>query len=311
MSDDTEPLYEPTASIDLPEFEGTIPVGVVTSVTGTGQRITRPIHYGEKIVLVVEAEATNIGHRKTTDGMKRVHTLSAVDLYELPGEAGQKLLRQQRAEWRVADDQVHGRQALGLDDTTQAVLSVDGVILTAREIAEQRGDSMPDDDASLIVEFEDGTRGVWPEDWLGLGQSLAAVGGSMRLPGSAEVGDTARVMRWLDVEDPTSVVAEWSDADEAARLLALEQEAERAEAAADREVVEGMPRPDDFDDDPDRIGTPWDRYGSMKIDELRENIAVASLGDLRYALRWEHEHKGRVTVEKCIRDRIALLEGDQ
>lgn len=308
MSEDAEPLYEPTDSVILPEFEGQVPIGVVTAITGSGQRITRPIHYMEKGVLLVEFEATNIGHKKTNDGMKRVHTLAVVDLYELDGEEGQKLLRQKRAQWRVADDASHGRQSLGLDDTAQPVLSVDGVILTALELAERQGVTVAED-TSFLVEFDTGDKGIWPEDWLASGQSLAAVGGRMRLVGS-EVGDTAQVMRWLDIEDPTVVLAEWTEEDEAARLLELEHAAEVEEAKADREVAEGMARPPAGES---RIGPPWPGYGSMSVTDLKRHVGTVDDVDLlHYAADFEKGHKGRVTLMSTIGIRLdELAEGGE
>jgi len=311
-----EPLYERPADLELPEFEGVIPVGVVTRVSGTGQRITRPIHYQERVLLLVEASATSVGHSKTNDGMKRVHTLAVTDLYELTGPDAEKVLAGARAAYRLSDDAAHGRASLEFDDTAQPIISTDGVILTAREVAEQRGEQLPGDAlGDVLVEFDGGARGRWPEDWLGLGQSLAAVGGTMRLPASAELGDVGRVVRWLSVDDPSVVLAEWSVEDEAARLVELEEAVAAEEARADREVVEGMTRPDAVAAAQaigrEVAGVPWPGYPGAKVTELRTEIrSGAHDEDLELALSYERGHKGRPMLLKAIKDRLAVLEAE-
>jgi hypothetical protein len=74
--------------LDLPEFEGIKPVGVLTTLTGTSQRINRAMHHGDKIILLVEAELADVRHPKTKDGVKRKQVLSVADFFELDGEQG-------------------------------------------------------------------------------------------------------------------------------------------------------------------------------------------------------------------------------
>lgn len=289
---------------ELPEFEGTAPIGVVTKVTGTGQRITRAMHYEERVLLLVEAEVGNVAHVKTGDGMKRVHGLAVRDLYELDADEGQALLRKHRSKYRQIEDEKAGRNPLAFDDTAQPAqyIADGGVVLTGREIAEQRGEIYDPDGDLLTVEFADGTRGLWPEDWAGSGQTLASVGGRMRLP-AGEPGETGQVVRLLDVESG-AVVAEWSDEDEAERLDAAEAAALAEEAAEDRaalEVLEGG-RSDRFGDE------PWEGYDTAGARDLVPVIREETdLAQLQHAQRYEEAHGQRASVMKALDKRVAEL----
>src|SRR4051812_6699650 len=100
---------QPSFDFDLPDFEGVKPVGVVTRLNGAGERIVRPMHYEEKVVLVVEAEVTGVGPGKTSAGMKRVHTLAVRDVYEIEGKPGRRILNALRQAYRTADDRRNAR----------------------------------------------------------------------------------------------------------------------------------------------------------------------------------------------------------
>jgi hypothetical protein len=238
---------------DLPEFEGQVPVGVVTSVSGTSQRIDRPIHMDETVLLLVEARVGSIAHKVVKDGLKRHQTLTAKDVYELEGTDGRDLLRAARNRYQLADDASKGRVGLPLDDTLVPQQFVDqgGVIMTPAEVREARGEDWDPAD-ELTVVFADGTRAFWPDDWAGSGQSLAPAGGFMRLP-NGELGETVQVVELLDPESGAAV-ATWSEEDEAERLEALEGQLAAEEARADREAVEGMERPADSDEAEDLEG---------------------------------------------------------
>jgi len=97
----------------LPDFEGDEVVGVVTKLNGSGGRIRRALHHGDKLVLVVEAEVASIAHPKRKDGLVRVQTLAAADLYDA-GAAGHDLLATLRSKADLDDDDAQGRTRLPL-----------------------------------------------------------------------------------------------------------------------------------------------------------------------------------------------------
>lgn len=290
----------------LPEFEGIVPAGVVTKVTGTGQRITRAMHYGEKAYLLVEAEVGSVAHAKVSKGMHRVHSLTVLDLYEFDGDEGQALIRKFRSKYRILDDEKAGRNPLAFDDTAQPAQYVmqGGVVLTAQEIAEQRGETYDADGGLLTVEFADGSRGLWPEDWAGTGQSLAAVGGFMRLV-DGEPGETAQVVKLLDVESG-QVVAEWTDDDEAERLDAAEAAALADEAADDAAAVGELEggRAERFESE------PWVGYDAAGARDLVPVIReLGDLGQLQHAQHYEKTNGARASVVKALDKRVAELTG--
>lgn len=248
----------------LPEIDGIQPVGVVTKIRGTGQRIDRSLHLGEKTWLLVEAEVDEAYKLKATgDGPKLHQVLQVVDLFELdPDEDETKaLVRATRAFHRDLDDKKAGRTRLPID-------------------LDPAGDD-------VVVEFFGGDRYSWPADWLGTGQSLAAVGGFMREPG-AEPGEVSQVQRLLRPDDG-SVIDEWTEADEDRRLLAAEQVAEAAEAAEGDATVELLGQ-------------------SAKAVEavVREARKPAWLEQL---LEAEAAGKARKGLLQTIRLRLAVLEG--
>lgn len=140
----------------LPEFEGIIPVGVVTGLRGTSQRIQRPLHLGDKVLLLVEAEVTDIGHGRTKDGVKRRQVLSVSDFYEVAGDEGTELLGRLRKSYREAEDARMGRASLPLDegDAGPEGLLVDGVVVPPGAAAELAGSNL--EDLSATAELERG-----------------------------------------------------------------------------------------------------------------------------------------------------------
>jgi hypothetical protein len=143
----------------LPEIDGIQPVGVVTKIRGTGQRIDRSLHLGEKILVLVEAEVDEAYKLKQTgDGPKLHQVLQVVDLYELDDEDinVKALLRETRSFYRERDDRRAGRTPLPSDDTRQpegvaGFVDGSGVVMSAAEIAEARGIDL-DPAGDVIVE---------------------------------------------------------------------------------------------------------------------------------------------------------------
>lgn len=102
--------------IDAPEFEGRMPIGIVTKLNGSGQRINTARHLEESVVLLVEAEVSGVSHDLRKDGIVRVQTLGVVDLYELHDSEATELLKTVRARYRKAQDEANGRAPLPLDE---------------------------------------------------------------------------------------------------------------------------------------------------------------------------------------------------
>lgn len=234
-----EPLYQ------LPEINGVIPVKLVGKLkSAKTDRLARWPHRGERIVLVVEVLA---GDWQLNRKDELIQSLDVEDIYPLGEDRGQDLLREARTSYRVAEDQRLGREPLPFDETEAptAFVAADGTVMLASEVAavqgvtEARGVDIDPAGDVLTVEFTDGQRGLWPDDWAGSGQSLACVGGWMRPPGAR---DTAQVARFRDVDG--DVVDEWKPEDEAARLSQLEQDVAAAEAVRaareDREAAEQL-----------------------------------------------------------------------
>ena len=103
---------ESTVIPQLPEHHGQVPVGVVTSITGTSSRLFRPLATEEKVVLLVEATVKEEGHRSVTDGLHRIHKLQVTDLFELPAEKASRLLAAARKEASALDDAMKAREPL-------------------------------------------------------------------------------------------------------------------------------------------------------------------------------------------------------
>lgn len=230
-------------SLGLPEFEGIIPVAVLTRLKGTGQRVHRAIHHGEKVILLVEAELADVQHPKTKEGVKRVQILAATDLYLLEGKASKRILSGAKEAYRLADDARHGRKAFPIGAAAPVLgpegwTDENGTVLSDEDVAERRGEIVERyaSDRGLdpvVVVLSDGTRALWPDDWQGTGVGRPKAGDVVPHPNDGD--EESRVVR-VDDADTGEVLEEWTDADEDARLAALEEEARRREAAEDAEA---------------------------------------------------------------------------
>jgi hypothetical protein len=232
---------------DLPSFEGVKPVGVVTKVNGAGSRIFRAMHLDEKVVLVIEARVSNVGHGTTDDGVKRIHTLRVADLYELEGKAGASLLRSLRQAHQIADDQRHGRKPI-LADLEQPESNAAGIDVVVDEegrvhtatVSGGDGLGLPLVDVAVLV-FEDEFRALWPDDFPDASGPHPEAGEHLAKPGD-KAGALFQVRKVLDA-DTGETVDEWTDEQEEARLLAEEQrleEEEREHARQDREATDEL-----------------------------------------------------------------------
>lgn len=293
MSDDAADIAVQPAlpSLELPEFEGIIPVAVLTSLTGTGQRVHRAIHHGEKVILLVEAELDDVRHPRTKEGIKRKQILKATDLYLLEGKAAKRILSGAKEAYRLADDARHGRQALAMG-AAAAVLGQTGFTdasgspLSEEDLAEIRGDVVGRyaADRSLdgvVVILEDGTRALWPDDWRGTGVGRPKAGDVVSRPGDDSEGGELRVVR-VDDADTGEVIEEWTDEDEDARLAALEEKARREEAAEDAAVHEQVVA------------------GRLSDVPVRENECAVSDGDAEGVCSGCEQPPGEPHLKACV-----------
>lgn len=238
---------------DLPEFEGTMPVGVDTRINGSGQRIIRPLGLEQRVILVVEAVVSGVDHKTVKGGIKRVHTLSVADLYEVEGKEGTKLLSNMRLRQKKADDARSGRKAIpGIDEATigepgpEVTVDGNGVAMTEAEVAAARGEEAPTND--LITEgpepvtlvFKDGSRAAWPADYAQADLEREPYAGEFWVNPNSDSLDELQVEKVLDV-DTGEAIEVWTEEQENARLLSLET-ALKAEEDAEEAAAEKAPK---------------------------------------------------------------------
>ena len=261
MADEETPTTAPTDQVDvtnapslpgleLPEYHGRRAVGMKTSVNGAGNRISRSHEIGERVVLVLETKVRKAGHEETDDGLVYAETLKVVDLFEVQGEPGKRLLSTVRQAYREADDERLGRTPLPLEDGVEVTTAADGTVLTPAELAELRGDpaaALTDERLSpVVVVYSDGARELWPDDFE-TGAARPKAGDRFELEG--EEGPAAYVYAKEILHAETGERLEvWTDEQENDRLLELErseEEKERAATVTERARTEVRPRPDD------------------------------------------------------------------
>lgn len=291
--------------MSYPEIAGTVPVGVVTKVKGTGQRISRAMEFEEEVLLLVEGTVTGYGLVETKDGAKLQQVLTVDDLWEVTDdEAADRLLRKVRAQTRLVAETDAGRVPIAgfTEQAAQYVTSADGVLMTPAEIAEARGETWKPTD-SFVIEFRDGARGLWPEEFPG--QELAAPGGMMLVPG-VEAAERDQVVGYLDV-DSAEPIAWWSDEDEAERLRVAEERAAADEAAADTEAMELLEaaRSGDGLSTPQIDGRP---ITALRVGEVAAFAATCDDASwLGRALHAERGAGGRPGVLKALLGRMETL----
>lgn len=220
-------------TLELPEYRGRKPVGMKTSINGAGNRVSRPHGIDDRVVLVLEAEVKKAGHEKTDDGLVYSEILKVRDLFEIAGDAGLRLLSTVRQSYRVADDEREGRQPIpGVDGWTDE----SGTVVSPDELAALRDDparALADERVTpVVVLFSDGARQLWPEEFEE-GEARPAVGdryADERFGGGpASYVYVAKLLH----ADTGETLEEWTDAQEEARLLRMEDQAANEERVAD------------------------------------------------------------------------------
>lgn len=246
----------------------------------------------ERFMFLVEAKPG-----KVTEDLETGDTEQTVKIYGLwdcsDEDEAVALMRRLRTRYKQADDDANGRKALG-SYTEQPLLYTDssGVVMTANEIAEARGDRWTEGDEFRVV-FEGGQIGFWPDDFPG--QTLAAPGGMMALPN--DLSERGRVVRYVDPETGEAI-AEWSDEDRAAEeaLVAEREAAEDADAVAELEAGRT----------PQIDGRP---LSALKAGEVVDH--VAGCDDASWLARALHHERGsakpRRSVLKALLDRMTTL----
>lgn len=155
-------------TLELPEYHGRKPVGMKTSLVGVGTRITRPHSIGDRGVLVLEVRMKADGHEETDDGLVYSEKHKVLDLFELSGDQGARLLSTLRSLYRTGEEAAKGRDPLPeLGDVAYADGS--GVVLTPAEVAELRGDPvravLSSELTPAVIVYSDGARELWPDDF--------------------------------------------------------------------------------------------------------------------------------------------------
>jgi len=231
----TEIVHEPTLpELELPDYHGRKPSGMKTSITGAGNRLTRAHEIGERVILVVEAKVKKAGHEELDDGLEYVEGLKVVDLFEIQGAPGKRLLSSVRQAYRTADDQVKGRPALADGDVdlgSAGVTDASGTVLTPAELAELRGDPvramLSDATTPVVVVYSDGARELWPDEFE---KDAPRPKAGDRFEVEGETGPAAYVyVEELLHGDTGETLDRWTKEQEDARLRALEASAELAE----------------------------------------------------------------------------------
>lgn len=305
----TEDAVQPALpSMELPEFDGLVPVGVLTTLTGAGQRVHRAIQHGAKVVLLIEAEVTDVRHPKTKEGVKRKHVLSVVDLFEVEGKAGQRILATMRQQYRSLDDARHGRSSLpfpgeGPRLTAAGWIDASGNVLTAEDVAEIQGTRLlaSANDGSLdplVLVFVDGGTLRWPDEF-GPEPGERPSAGTLMTDGGSP-----RLVR--EVRDVDGFVLGSLSDDEVEKLLADLDVAERAEAAAgDAEAVDELLSARAAAQE----GAPWPDFDSFTVPQLRGLIGeMTEVDEIRGLLAYEQAHKKRTSVLGAASARLAEVE---
>lgn len=239
---DAPPVEQQLPGTELPEYHGRRPSGMKSSITGSANRITRAHDENEVIVAVVELRLKGAGHDFTEkNGLVYTEKLRMRDLFEVPGAAGKRLLAAMRSSYQVADDRRNGKAALegddGLDLVAAGVTDASGVVLTATELAELRGDpvraALDERLDPVVVIFSDGSRELWPDEFDP--DEVRPHAGDRYEDDGDETGGPAS---WIYVAEvlhhATGERLEvWTEEQENERLRALEEQLAAEEADAD------------------------------------------------------------------------------
>lgn len=291
----------------LPEFEGVVPVGVLTKLTGDISRITRAIHPAERGVLLVEYEVADIGHPRLKGGRRRrLQKLSILDGFDVEGKAGRRLLATMRQQYRALDDARTGKNPLPFGDagprlTPDGWVDASGTALSPEDVAEIQGTQLlaSANDSALdpvIVVFVDGGEMRWPDEF-GPEPGSRPTAGKLLTDGGAP-----RLIR--EVRDVDGFVLESLSQQDVDRIVAELEEQERAEEAA---VVDELTAARDAA----AAEAPWPDFDSFGVAQLRGLInEMVDVEEIRAVLTYEQKHKKRTSVIGAATARLADVEAE-
>lgn len=100
-------------SLQLPLFEGERPTGTELTLSGKIDRLTGPLHIGDKVFVLVEAEITSVDHKRGKgETVVRSHKAAIDDGFLLDPEEAAFRLHELEEEHRAAVDDAMGRMQL-------------------------------------------------------------------------------------------------------------------------------------------------------------------------------------------------------
>jgi hypothetical protein len=166
-------------------IDGELPVEISSKITGALERLTRPMHHREKLVLVLEAKVVGLNFPATDDGVHRVQTLKVLDAFDITGTVGSRMLNELK--------EAHAPSALPFGEKADAaivgealgVTDASGVVLTPGDLTELGLDSSS---SPAVVIFSDGARVPWPDDFE-KGAARPALGDELVPPGGSEISE--------------------------------------------------------------------------------------------------------------------------
>lgn len=172
---------------DLGEYKGLPIAGHALALKGAGDGLSKAMRVsptdldpGEEIDLLVRAKAGNVTHKVddidapsswTIEQSLTAQTITIVSREFADDRIAQQLL----AEAKLKEDDerkrgIHKLPGTGIGDKGDLVhVDENGVLLTAAEVAERRGDGRPVFEqgplAPVVVVFDDGSRLGWPDEY--------------------------------------------------------------------------------------------------------------------------------------------------
>lgn len=314
QTDDDVTVQPTLPTLELPEYHGRRPVAMKTSVSGAGNRISRSHEIGERVVLVLETRVRRAGHEEIDDdGLVYAETLKVVDLFEVQGPAGKRLLSTVRQAHRTSDDARLGRASLPLGAEWTEPGYADGAALTPTGLAEFRGDpaaALGDERLSpVVVVYSDKARELWPDDFEP-GVARPNVGDRFEVEGEGSGPVDYVYVEELLHADTGETVAKWTrgqllpgETGFGDGLEPLEKEVEF------REDEDGFAEPVSLEPTPEDYG-----FVDRQVDGLLEALEqVVDLDKARRILEAEKRGRGRNlktrkgAVDLILR-RIAALE---
>lgn len=168
---DDAATHQPTLpDLELPDYHGQKPVGMRTSISGTGNRLSRPHGIHDRFVVVAEVKCGEAGHKDIDDAIFYAEKHKVLDLFELDRDEGARLLRHLRRTYATSAAEARGQSPLESPDGAQVLHADDnGVVLTDRELAERRGNILhvigAQELTPVVVIYGDGSRFLWPDEY--------------------------------------------------------------------------------------------------------------------------------------------------